>query len=245
MTIGSSSAILASVQQYQRTYDKAIELYNLFEEAEPTELLRIQQVLGEEAEKLLNVSGLDWGQCANLGRHLTFLSYYLKRNDKQGCAQDIKDILFFDLPTALKSLVSGSSDDGHLDQRLKDAVLPLIHGKHYDSAVRKTFVLLTDRLRRAFGVQEEVDGDDLVNLVFVKGGKVPVVLEDSKKQAFRNLISGFYGVFRNRYAHNDVEPTLSQVHAIVEMANSIVAEIEDIANASAKAQTTVPGGAAR
>lgn len=112
--------------------------------------------------------------------------------------------------------------------------MPLVHGGHYDSAIRKSFVILTDRLRRAFGVNEQLDGEDLVNLVFGKGGKIPIALDEGKKQAFRNLISGFYGVYRNRYAHNDVEPQLAQVGAIVELANSILAEVEEIANESAK-----------
>lgn len=106
--------------------------------------------------------------------------------------------MFFDLPIALRNIVAKSADDGHLDQRLRDAVTPLMQGGHYDSAVRKVFVVLTDRLRRAFGVSEQIDGDDLVNLVFGKGGNIPVALDDSKKQAMRNLISGFYGVYRNR-----------------------------------------------
>ena len=233
MSITPAPAVLGAIRQYQQAYDKAIELYNLFDDAEPSELLRVQQVLAEEVEKLLSISGLEWNQCASLRRHLTFLTYYLKRNDKDGCAHDIRDILFYDLPTALKSLISQSSESAHLDQRLSDAITPLIEGKHYDSAIRKTFVLLTDRLRRSFGVQEEFDGDNLVNLVFGKGGKVPVALDDAKKQAFRNLISGFYGVFRNRFTHNDVEPSLAQVQTIVEMANTIILEIEAIANASA------------
>jgi hypothetical protein len=233
MTIGTSSALLTSVQQYLRTYDKAIELYNIFDDAEPPELLRIQQTLGEEAEKFLNISGLAWEKCAHLERHLRFLAYYLKRNDKEACAHDIRDILLLDLPTALKNVVSSSSEDSHHDQRLKDAVFPLIQGKHYDSAIRKTFILVTDRLRIVFGVQDQIDGDELVNLVFGNGKKVLVALDDSKKQAYRNLISGFYGVFRNRYAHNDVEPTLAEMHTIIEMANSIITDIERISIASA------------
>ena len=218
MTTTSPPSLLASVQQYQQTYEKAIEMFNVFDEADPPELMRMQEALALEAEKLLNISGLEWGQCGNLGRHLTFLTHYLKKNDKGSCAQDIKDVLFFDLPAALRNLIAKSSDDQHFDQRLKDGVLPLLQGGHYDSAVRKAFVLLTDRLRRAFGVQEEMDGEDLVNLVFGKGGKIPVALDDAKKQALRNLISGFYGVYRNRFAHNDIQPDLAQARAIIEMA---------------------------
>jgi uncharacterized protein (TIGR02391 family) len=229
----TSPSLSASVQQYQKTYDKAIELYNIFDDSEPPELLRMQKTLADEAQELLNISGLTWDQCGNLGRHLTFLHRYLKANDKASCAQDARDIVFFDLPTALRNLVTMSADDAHFDQRLRDAVTPLMSGGHYDSAVRKAFVVLTDRLRRAFGVSDSLDGDDLVNQVFGKGGKLPVALDDSQKQAMRNLISGFYGVYRNRFAHNDIEPDLAQARAVIEMANTIVLDIEALAKESA------------
>ncbi|MEW5902861.1 MAG: TIGR02391 family protein [Pseudomonadota bacterium] len=228
------SSLATSVQQYQKAYDKAIELFNIFEDADAPELLRMQMALENEIESLLHVSGLAWGDCGNLGRHLTFLQRYLKNNEKENCAQDVKDIVFFDLPTALRNLVANAADDKHFDQRLKDGVTPLMNGGHYDSAIRKAFVVLTDRLRRAFGVAEEIDGDDLINLVFGKGGKIPVALDDAKKQAFRNLISGFYGIYRNRFAHNDVEPNLAQTRAIIEMANTIILDIEVLANKSAE-----------
>lgn len=228
----TTASFSTSIQQYQKTYDKAIELFNLFEDSDSPELLRMHESLANEAKSLLHISGLGWEQCGNLGRHLNFLQRYLKANDKASCVQDSKDIVFFDLPTTLRNLVAQSTDDKHFDQRLKDGVLPLVNGGHYDSAVRKVFVVLTDRLRRTFGVTEEIDGEDLVNLVFGKGGKIPVALDDAKKQALRNLISGFYGVYRNRFAHNDVLPDLAQTRAILEMANTIILDIETIASAS-------------
>lgn len=234
MSAFGSSSLLLAVQQYQKTYDKAIELFRVFDDAEPSELLRKRAALAEETEQLLKTARLGWENCGNLSRHLMFLELYLKENNKKSCKQDIQDILFLDLPTALKSLIAKSTDESHIDQRLRDGVMPLVHGGHYDSAIRKSFVILTDRLRRAFGVQNELDGEDLVNLVFGKGGKIPIALDEAKKLAFRNLISGFYGVYRNRYAHNDVEPQLAQVDAIVELANIILAEVAQIANESAK-----------
>ena len=46
------------------------------------------------------------------------------------------------------------------------------------------------------------------------------------------LISGFYGVYRNKYAHNDSEANIADTQAIVEMTNQILLEIEQVANAS-------------
>lgn len=232
--MGIDKSLTSVLQQYQLTHDKAVQLYGLFEEAEPSELLRVQQELGGNATKLVEIAGLEWEQCGSLGRHLTFLEYYLKRNDKDGCYSDIKDILFYDLPATLRSLISEASEDQFLDEKLRESVVPLMDGSHFDSAIRKTFVVLTERLRRAFGVQDEIDGEDLVNLVFGKGGKIPVALDDSKKQALRNLISGFYGVYRNRYAHNDRDATASDAKAIVHMANQILCEIEAVSRTSAE-----------
>jgi hypothetical protein len=158
----------------------------------------------------------------------------LDRNDKDACQGDIRDIVFWDLPTVLRNLAETTYEYQHYDQKLKDGVVPLINGKHYDSAMRKIFVILTDRLRRAFGVTEEMDGDDLVNLVFGRGGRIPVALDEPKRQAMRNLISGFYGVYRNRIAHNDVEIGMAQTRAILEMANTIILDIEAIATTSVK-----------
>ncbi|HCI52343.1 MAG TPA: hypothetical protein DE312_03255 [Gallionella sp.] len=227
------ASLATSIQQYQRAYDKAIELFSIFEDADAPELLRMQTSLENEVESMLHVSGLSWGDCGNLSRHFKFIKLYLKSNDKVNCAQDVKDIVSFDLPFALRNIVIKSADDEHFDQRLKDAVTPLMNGGHYDSAIRKVFVILTDRLRRAFGVNTEIDGEELVNLVFGKGGKIPVSLDDSQKQAFRNLVCGFYGVYRNRFAHNDVVPNLAQVRAVIEMANTIILDIEVIASESA------------
>lgn len=227
-------SLASGVQQYVRAYEKAVEMFNVYPDADAPELLSLQKILGEECIKLVEVTGLDWNRCGNLGRHLTFLKYYLDRNDKDACQSDIRDIVFWDLPTTLRSLAEDSDEYQHYDQKLRDGVVPLINGEHYDSAMRKIFVILTDRLRRAFGVAEEIDGDELVNLVFGRGGKIPVALDEPKKQAMRNLISGFYGVYRNRIAHNDVEPGLAQTKAIMEMANTIILDIEAIATASVK-----------
>jgi len=224
----NSNTTILSVEQYQRAYDKVIELNNLFEDADPDELLRLHRSLAEEVLKLLNMSGVDWNQCGNLGRHLKFIEYYLKRKDKEGCASDIRDILFYDLPATLRSIISQPSVESHFDLKLHDSVLPLINGGHYDSAIRKAFVVLSDRLRRAFGVSNDIDGEELVNQVFGKGGKITVKLDEAKKQCYRNLISGFFGVYRNKYAHNDIEPSLSEAKAILEMTNNIIREIETI-----------------
>ncbi len=232
MNIGDSAIFYEAIKQYQSAYEKALELFNIYEEADVEELKELYSFLYKEIEKFLNISGLEQNDCGNLGRHLYFMEYYFNRKNKEGAKSDIHDIVFFDLPDALRALISKRNTESYFDQRLKDAVFPLVQGKHYDSAIRKAFVILTERLRRAFGVTNELDGENLVNHVFGKGGDLTVALDDGKKQSYRNLISGFYGVYRNKFAHNNIEPTLSEVKTILEMTNNIIFELEDISRKS-------------
>lgn len=74
MTTAQSHA--PSVQQHQKTYDKAIEFYSLFEDADAPELLRMQKTLAEDVQNLLNISDLSWESYGILGRHLNFLHRY-------------------------------------------------------------------------------------------------------------------------------------------------------------------------
>lgn len=226
-----------AVEQYQVLYDKALEMYHLFEDVDAAELQRRTEEINGLVDRFLSVSGLTYADCGNLGRHLHFIRYYLKQNDREACKADIFDIVFSDLPTTLKKLIQDFPSESHLDEKLKNSVLPLIHDGHYDSAIRKSFVVLTDRLRRAFGVGGDVDGDHLVNAVFGGKGKVELRLDDTKKQAYRNLFSGFYAVYRNRHAHADIEPSLAEVKAIIEMTNNLLIEIEEIASQSVEDQS--------
>src|SRR5688572_25551728 len=106
MSILGSPSLLLAIQQYQDAYDQAIKLYSVFDDADASELLTLQTVLAEKCEKLLEIARIDWENCGNLGRHLTFLGHFLKKNDKESCKHDVRDILFFDLPTALKSVIA-------------------------------------------------------------------------------------------------------------------------------------------
>lgn len=118
--------IFEPIEQYQKVYKKAIELFNLFEDSKPNELLRHNESLSDEVDKLINVSELDWSKCKNLGRHLKFLSHYLSSGDKKSCLADIRDILIYDLPEVFRNLIIKSNPESHLDQKLRDGVLPLV-----------------------------------------------------------------------------------------------------------------------
>jgi len=85
-------------------------------------------------------------------------------------------------------------------------------------------------MRHIFNIHFPIDGEDLINKIFGSNSKLCVNLNEDQKQAMRNLLSGFYGVFRNNFAHNDVEPDIGQSRAILEMGNSIILKLEAIGN---------------
>ncbi|MGI6608935.1 MAG: TIGR02391 family protein [Limnochordia bacterium] len=221
---------------YQDLYDKALDLYYVFEDADVPELKQRLGELNRLVEGFLSIAGLEWSDCGNLGRHLHFMAYYLDRNDKAASYADAKDIVFSDLPTGLRKLIKDNPEESHLDERLNASVMPLVRGGYYDSAIRKAFVVLTDRLRRSFGPDDALDGELLVNAVFGGKGTVDISLDDATKQAYRNLFSGFYGVYRNRYAHGDPDTSLAEVKAVIEMTNNLLREIEHIASRPVSSQ---------
>ena len=224
------SRLINSVDQYQRTHRNAIKLLDIFEESNSKELIRVQQSLKEEVDKFLEISGLKRIECVDLYRHLDFLYRHLANDNKEYCEQDIREIVYNDLPKALSNLILQLSTDNynHFDKKLKKEVTPLLDEKHYDSAVRKCFIVLTEKLRQTFYIREEKDGENLVNLIFGKEGNERLKLSEKEKQSIRNLISGFYSLYRNKYAHNNIISDLPKARSIVEMANTIILEIDAI-----------------
>lgn len=114
--MATDNSLSESVQQYQRTYDRAIEIFNIFDDADAAELLRMHAILAAEVERLLEISGLGWVDFGNLGRHLSFMALFLKKDEKYACQQDARDIVFFDLPAGLRKLVANSGEDEHFDR---------------------------------------------------------------------------------------------------------------------------------
>ena len=132
-----SRTLISVLNQYQATHDKAVQIYSLYDDADCSELHRLSVELGELATATIEQAGLDWGDCGALGRHLTFLTRNLSKNNKDYSTQDIDDILHHDLPQTLKSVISKASEGQGLDQKLKDSVYPLLDGCHYDSANKR------------------------------------------------------------------------------------------------------------
>jgi hypothetical protein len=114
---------------------------------------------------------------------------------------------------------------GAFDPELEDKTRGLIESREWDSAIRKAFVVLTARLAARYGVPGGVDGLRLVNEIFAAGSKKSE-LKDSDRQAMRDLLAGLYGVFRNKYGHEDHSGEWHEVEAIMTMVNSLLLELD-------------------
>lgn len=221
------------LQQYQITFERAVELYNLFESTdEVAQLIVAYSNLKQEVERLNSFSEFESEKYGNLRRHLHFLEYYLKLNQKDNCKDDIKDIILYDLPTTFKNIVLMFSNMENIDQQLRISISSLIDAKQYDSAIRKLFIILSERLRNIFRVDDKEDGEKLINEIFGKNSEYSIKLEldEEQKTSYRNLLSGLYGLYRNKYAHKNVSPSYTEMKAIFGMVNNIILELENISS---------------
>lgn len=219
------------MRQYQTINSKAVELAEIFDDSSIEVLLNKVDELLVEKDKLVLICCIEEFSLGDLNRHLNFLNLYLNKNDKDNCKQDTIDIVLTDLPIILKVVIDKYSQNNHFDSELQEKVLPLVDGGEYDSAIRKSFVILSDNMRRLFSIHDNVDGEELVNRIF--GTKSYIAkMEDDKKQAYRNLFCGFYAVYRNKFAHSSIEPTIVELTSILEMTNSLLIDLKKISDQS-------------
>src|SRR5690606_17354317 len=128
-----------------------------------------------------------------------FLQYYLEQDAQESCVNDISDILKFDLPHVEKTLRSRIKNDDSYDAEFAEKIGPLIRDQHFDSAIRRAFVILKERLVKRFDLTSNLDGNDLVNAVFGTKGVLTGHIPEQDQRAMRDLLVGLYGTFRNRY----------------------------------------------
>lgn len=228
------SIVVTAVRQYQAAYEVVLELHMAWDGSSAEALYVKYQRLQAEVDRLFAIPGVAAQSFGNLGRHLWFIELRLRQGHKDICFSDVTDILHTDLPSGFASLLALQADIPHLHGRLAESVIPLLDAGHLASAIRQVFPVLSTHLRQRFLVGENIDGDELVNSIFSQASTV-TRLDGPKKTAYRNLMSGFYGVYRNKYAHHDVSPSKAEVHAVIELANSLIFEMEHLAIDAAQA----------
>jgi hypothetical protein len=223
--------MLIYVDEVQREIDDILKY---------AELIREKFEAGRNAaESLLDAKALNMRMdkpCAMLpdghmigygSQHSRFVVYYLEWNDIKSCAGDIVGICEHDLPATKKTPREWSSKLAWVDADLRRDILPLIRSCQSDSAIRKAFVILKTRLCRKFGLDEKMDGEELVNAIF--GPKSPHLpeLSPGEKIAYRNLFAGIFGLLRNRFAHNDAQPDLSDLDTAIANVNMYLRIVSD------------------
>lgn len=223
--------MLIYVDEVQRGIDDILVYAGLIREKfdagrEAAELLLDAKVLNARVENLYAM--LPEGRMiGNALRHTGFMIRYLERNDVRSCASDITDICEYDLPSVSKAMREWSSKLAWVDADLRRDILPLIRFCQFDSAIRKAFVILKTRLCCKFDLDEKIDGEELVNAIFAPKSPHLPHLSQGEKAAYRNLFAGMFGLVRNRFAHNDAQPDLSDLDIAIANVNMCLRIVGD------------------
>jgi hypothetical protein len=134
--------------------------------------------------------------------------------------------------TSFVNYLTPLADLTNLDKELKERCLPILgagnNPKHWDKAVRDAFLVLEERLRNVSGIpaSEKNTSEVLVNKVF---GDASSLITDSKERtSYRNLYSGIFTVFRNKYGHRFVDPSPEDGGAIITFINLLLKMLDDL-----------------
>lgn len=164
---------------------------------------------------------------SELNRHMSFIELYLKKNQPDNCLSDIIEICERDIDK-LESDYIKYVNTRFVDLQLTDNIMSLLESGHFDSAIRKASLTLTERLRLKYGILAEKDGKELVNEIFGQKSLFNSTMPKDKKEAYRDFYSGIYGLVRNEYMHNMKEPNNIEAEYILNLINFALLKLEEI-----------------
>jgi len=215
--------------EFLRLREYATNVRDKFQrEATPEDLLLDAKSLRAHYERLNDMLPEAVQGKSNLARHIGFMEYRLERGDRERCTSDIEDICERDINELENAFQAWCKSPDHYDAELVRAISDLLAHRQLDSAIRKMFVVLKERLCKRFRAPRDLDGADLVNKIFGKGSDLVTGLNDAERQAMRDLLAGLYGVFRNRFAHHDAQPSWAEADALISMVNHVLQDISRI-----------------
>ena len=194
-------------------------------DAKASELLLDARTLEQMHTSLNDMLPRSAKNASKLGGHISWMIEHLSDDNPKSCRCDIDDICNHDIRDIEKAFRKWCQKQDHYDSELVTAISALVLRQEHDSAVRKAFVILKERIAKLFGVPDNLDGPDLVNRVFGQSGCHGLSIDDSERQAIRDLLAGLYGVFRNKYAHTNTSPSWAESDAIISMLNFVLKDL--------------------
>jgi len=177
---------------------------------------------------------------SKIGQHLSYARYYLNKHDWNRVLANARDIADYDLADIKQAFGKWLDTSVEFDEQLKVGVSDLLARQQLDSAVRKAFVLLKERLvgvACALGddraMVDQMDGSDLVGRILSGGGLVAASARMDKGdcEALMYLLFGLYGTFRNIVGHNDIVVPWHEAEAVISMVNWVLLKLTAIEQA--------------
>lgn len=190
--------------------------------AEASDLLRDADNLAALYSSLMESLPKEIRKEGRAPQHLAWMRKWLREGKADRAEVDILDICRIDLPAIERAFREWCEHATEYDDELREKTFPLLIQREFDSAIRKAFVILTNRLRAVYHVPHIRDGDRLANTIFGSGGVTAATLDPSERSAMRDLVAGLYGVYRNRYGHEDVEAPLHEAEAVIGSVNWVL-----------------------
>ena len=160
-------------------------------------------------------------------RQVYLMILCLETDDTISGYQDIIKIIEHDLPAVEEQLRQWANNLSYVDADLRNELRVLIITGQFDSAIRKAFVILKERICYKYGLPKDMDGIDLINKLFGKDSEHFNDMHPREKQAYRDLFAGMFGLVRNRFAHNNVEATLTEMDTVISGINYCLRLMDD------------------
>jgi len=220
--------LLSINEEFKRVNKFATTLRLKFEsDNKPEELLADCQNLASKCHHLLSLLPAEIRDETKLKRHIAWMEKWLRDGKIYNCKSDIDDICERDLDELELLFKEWLKKGEYYDKELNRSVGELIDKLEFDSAIRKSFILLTERLRKKFHLSKNDDGLALVNQIFGTKGVLKNSVDSKELQSMRDLLSGLYGVFRNKYAHGVLEASWTEADAIISIINIVLKILEN------------------
>lgn len=210
-------------KEFNRVRKNAVNLRIKFETySKAEELLADCHNLTSISNNLLSLLPEEISDKTSLKRHLFWMEKWLKEDKINKCKSDIKDICETDLDELEILFMEWLEKGEYYDKELVRSVGKLVDKLEFDSAIRKSFIILTNRLRKKFHLKKNEDGSTLVNQIFGTNGVLKNSVCPKELQSMRDLLSGLYGVFRNKYAHGVLKTSWIEADAIISIINIVL-----------------------